>query len=232
VAMPLRYEQAFGGIDRTHPNANRHDADLRNPVGVGFHRNSDTSAIINTPLPNLEDPRAAIVSWSDKPEPIGFGVIGRGWKPRIAFAGTYNETWMKDRFPFLPADFDDQYFLSAAADQQVAFLKGGQAIRCINMAPRGIVSFLIPKIDLPITFRFDNRRVELEPNLDTLIVEPDKYRFVAIWRATVPLGRKLRALREVLVGEAPWASYPRRRNGKPFFRSLSELVEWRRALRR
>jgi hypothetical protein len=229
VTMPVIYERAFGGSDHTHPNPSHHGSDLRNPLGVGFRKNSDPRAILDTPLPNLEDPANAIRVWNERPAPMGFGVVGRGWQPRIKYAGTYDERWLDERFPILPEDFDTQYFLCAPADQQVPSLRDGDIIRCANMAPDPIVSFSVPKADLPITFRFRDKDVGVQPTLDTIIVEPDKYRFIANWRATVPLGRKLNALREVLVGEAPPAPQPRLRNGKPYFRSLSELAKWRQA---
>jgi len=232
ITMALLYERAFGGLDQTHPNPNRHGVELRNPVGVGFHRNSDPSTIVGTPLPNLEDPKNPILAWSHRPVPVGFGTIGRGWQPRISFAGTYDDAWLNDRFPFLPDDFDDQYFLSSPVDQQIPFLKGGEVVRCANMAPQRIVSFSVPSVHPPVLFRFQDKNIESEPNLDTLIVEPDQHRFIAIWRATVPLGRKLRALREVRVGNPILVNNQRRRNGKPYFRSLSDLVKWRHDVRR
>ncbi len=203
LKMPLIFERAFGGSDHLHPNSKRHGTELRNPIGVGFHKNPDLKTIEKTSLPNLEDPRHPIQKWSDTPPPIGFGFIGRGWQPRIKYAGTYDDKWLEERFPFLPDDFDDQYFLSAPVDQQVHFLKGGETVRCINMTPEGKFQLTVPTMQIPIMFRFRDREERVEPNLDTLIIEPDERRCLVIWRATVPVGRKLTALREVLVGVQP-----------------------------
>src|SRR5262249_34475172 len=104
VTMPLVYERAFGGSDHTHPKPKYHGSELRNLVGVGFHRNSDAPTIEGTPLPNLEHPRQPMSSWSDTPPPVGFGVIGRNWQPRLKYAGTYDERWFNERRPFLPED--------------------------------------------------------------------------------------------------------------------------------
>jgi hypothetical protein len=200
VKMPLVFERAFGGSDHSHPKQKHQGTELRNPVGVGFHKNSDSKTIKNTRLPNLEHPGHPIREWSNTPPPVGFGILGRNWHPRIKFAGTYNEEWLNDRFPFLPEDFDEQYFLSAPVDQQMPYLRGGEFIRCTNMTDDRTLAFTLPEVRIPIVYRFRDRQVNEQPNLDTLIVEPDERRFLLVWRVNVPVGRKLAALREVLVG--------------------------------
>lgn len=69
----------------------------------------------------------------------------------------------------------------------------------------------------------------MEPNIDTVIVEPDQYRFVAVWRTSVPLGRKIHALREITVGRPPKSAAPARMlHGKPYFSSINEAITWRK----
>lgn len=229
IKMPLVFERAFGGSDHSHKDPKHHGSETRNLVGVGFHKNSDTKSIEGTHLPNLEHPRDPMKSWYDTPPPMGFGVLARNWLPRVKHAGTYDEKWLNERFPFLPDDFSDCYFQAPPPDQQVPFPKGGEAVRCMNMTPDMDLMFTVPRVAVPITFRFKDRNVVAEPNLDTVIVEPDQRRVLVAWRATVPVGRKLTALREIVVGAQP-------RNGpqaagKPHFRSLAELSEWRKGLR-
>jgi hypothetical protein len=227
VTMPLVYERAFGGSDQSHPNAKQHGAELRNLVGVGFHKNAD--AVDGTRLPNLEDPRRPILTWSDTPPPVGLGVVGRNWQPRIKYAGTYDQRWLDERFPFLPEDFDARYYQAAPADQQVPYLQGGEVVRCLRMSAEGKFEVHVPKMEVPIIFRFRDRDVPATPNLDTLIVEPDRRRFLAVWRTSVPLGRKLNALREVVVGIQPRRTFAGQPDGKRQFVSLEELAAWNRA---
>ena len=56
--MPLIYERAFGGWDRSHPNPEKHSFEPRNPVGTGFRakRGKFEEGIR---LPNLEDSPAS-----------------------------------------------------------------------------------------------------------------------------------------------------------------------------
>ena len=164
MKLPLVYDRAFGGSDHTHENPKKQGTEFRNPVGVGFHKNSDTKTINGTMLPNLEDPRHPVRKWSDMPEPMGFGHVGRGWQPRVKFAGTYDDQWLKDQFPFLPADFDPQYFQSAPSDQQVPYLQGGEVVRCTNMTSDGRpMVFAVPAITVPVAFRFRNREIHKNP---------------------------------------------------------------------
>jgi hypothetical protein len=226
VTMPLLYERAFGGSDHSHSDPKHHGSELRNLVGVGFHKNAD--AIDGTPLPNLEDPTRPIMSWSDTPPPVGLGVVGRNWRPRLKFAGTYDQRWRDERFPFLPEDFDFQYFQSAPTDQQFPHFEGGEAIRFSNVTANGVFEVHVPRFDVPLVYRFRARDVPATPRLDTLIVEPDLGRVLAVWRAAVPLGRKLHALREVVVGPQPKPQVVPA-NGKRRFNSLADLAAWNRA---
>jgi hypothetical protein len=227
--MPLTYERAFGGADQTHQNPKYHGAEVRNTIGVGFHKNADPETIEGQPLPNLENPRTPMRTWSDAPPPVGYGPVGRNWQPRLKFAGTYDERWRDERFPFLPQDFDPQYFQSASLDQQVSHFEGDEVVRCLNMTENGVFEARVPRFDLPLRFRFRDRDVQTTPKLDTLIAEPALGRILAIWRASVPLGRKIHALREVLVGPQPTAVRVAGTDGKRRFASLEELAVWNRA---
>ncbi len=226
--MPLVFERAFGGSDHSADQPKYQGTDLRNPVGVGFHKNRASEAIEGTPLPNLEDPLHLISEWSDRPPPVGFGFIGRNWHPRVKYAGTYDERWMEERLPFLPADFDDQYFQAAPVDQQFSYLRGGEVVRCTNLTPEGDFSFVIATMDVPLVFRFRDRDERVLPHLDTLVVEPARRRYLATWRGVVPLGRKLNALREVGVGPG---SARRVIPDKPHYESLNELAFWTKLMR-
>lgn len=229
VTMPLVYERAFGGSDLSHANARYQGSELRNPLGVGFHLNSDAETIEGQPLPNLERPRHLMTSWSLKPQPIGFGSLGRNFQPRLGHAGTYDQRWRDERFPFLPDDFDAQYFQSAPTDQQVAYFEGGEVVRCLEMTESGVFEVRVPRFDIPLVFRFRDREVPATPKLDTFIVEPSLGRVLAIWRTSLPLGRKIHALREVVVGPQPNRVAVAGTNGKRRFGSLEELASWNRA---
>jgi hypothetical protein len=233
VEMPLTFERAFGGQDESR-GPGRASVEPRNLVGVGFHPHRDAAQIEGTPLPNLERPGQTISSPRDQPEPIGLGYVGRAWAPRIAYAGTYDTRWRDERAPFLPADFDSRYFQSAPADQQFPYFQGGERIRCVHMAAEPIVQYVIPSLPVPVGFRFVDREIERMGVLDTVILEPHHSLAMLVWRARVPIGKKLNALREIVVGARPRdtrgtpIAY---RRGKPVFSGLDAAVRWLRARR-
>lgn len=106
--MPITYERAYGGMDLTGDDPNRHDWELRNPAGCGFATKS--KHVIGQPAPNVEYPQSLMTRWSQRPTPAGFGPIAGHWSPRVELAGTYDEKWEKTRQPLLPEDFDERYY--------------------------------------------------------------------------------------------------------------------------
>ena len=100
----------------------------------------------------------------------------------------------------------------------------------MNMSPLGEVSFAVPRIEIPINYRFRDRSIATEPNLDTLILEPGLRRFIATWRATIPLGRKIHSLREVTVGRLRSSVKRLTASRKPHFESINEAIAWHRKL--
>ena len=226
VEMPLVWERAFGGMDNSHDNPKRHGGELRNLVGVGFRSNPDADAVEGLPLPNLEHPNERMRDWKDRVVPIGFSPLGRAWQPRAAYAGTYDDDWLETRSPYLPQDFDERYFQSAPADQQMGYLSGGEEVLCGNMSADRQFRFKVPRLRVPVHYGFRDRDETVEPVLDTLIAEPDQRRFMLVWRAKTVLGHKLNSLREIRVGEPRTVNYRLLRSGKPRFKSLSDLITW------
>jgi hypothetical protein len=220
VTMPLTWDRAFGGSDSSHERIASNGSELRNLVGVGFHLNSDARTILGEPLPNVERPDMPMRAWSDRPEPIGFAPVGRGWRPRIGFAGTFDQKWMDDNLPFLPDDFDNRYFQSAPLDQQLSELPAGAAWRCRHMDATGEFVVRLPPMAIPVRFRFEHRTESQTVRPDTVLIEPEPRRLVLIGRVAAMLPRKFTALREIEVGEAKRTVRP----GKPHYRNLGDAV--------
>ncbi|HYO56796.1 DUF2169 domain-containing protein [Archangium sp.] len=231
--MPLTFDRAFGGQDDSKGLANV-AVEQSNPVGVGFNPYREGKKVEGMSLPNLEHPMQRLTSYRDRVDPVGFGCIGRNWKARVDYAGTYDQRWRDEVAPFLPADFDSRYFQSAPADQQFPMFEGGEVIRCVHMAARPVVEYRIPSLKVPVSFGFVGDEVERFGALDTVILEPHLSLAVLVWRASAPLGKKLHTLRSIAVGEQPHrtnANPQAYRHGKPFFKGLSEAVRWLRQRR-
>ena len=185
--MPLIYERAFGGWDRSHPNPDKHTFEPRNPVGTGF-RCKKGKFEEGIRLPNLEDPRHPLKGFRDRPPPAGFGFTSPHWQPRAGFAGTYDKAWTKQRMPLLPTDFERRFFNAAPLDQVApGFLKADVAVEVINASPNGKISFNLPGL-LPPQCRVklrDRKDHQLKTRLDTVIINTDENLLFLIWRTNI-----------------------------------------------
>jgi hypothetical protein len=197
--IPLVYERAFGGWDRDVPDRRKHACEPRNPVGTGFRAAGGFAEHIR--LPNLEDPRAPIKSFGDRPPPAGFGFVSPHWQPRAALAGTFDEAWNKDRSPLLPKDFNRKH-MNAASPGLVApgYLRGNEPVVAVGVSPEGRLSFSLPGMATP-TVRValaDGAPQAVVMALDTVIIEPDDRRVLMIWRGNQVLRTGPHDVREVV----------------------------------
>ncbi|MGB0128042.1 MAG: DUF2169 domain-containing protein [Rhodocyclaceae bacterium] len=197
--MPIVYERAFGGFDAKSETPDK-DWDWRNPLGTGFAV-SGTNAI-GMMLPNVEDPRNLVGAWEDRPPPAGFGAIASHWQPRVGFAGTYDDNWMKTRQPLLAEDLDYRYFQCAPSDQQAPeFLAGGESVVLLRLTPGGDLRFTLPKLCFAFETRFYDGSREIHQNrqLHTVILEPDFPRVSLVWHSALPCHFKVQKLERTVI---------------------------------
>ncbi len=129
--MDLRYENSYGS-----------DGYNKNPVGKGYKKEQGDSGSEMWPLPNIENIQHRINSSDDHPDPAGFAPLGKMWHERFSKMGTYKGTWLKERWPWFPKDFDWSHFNAAPSDMQVeGYLRGDEKLFFENLHPR---SFKLP----------------------------------------------------------------------------------------
>src|SRR5262249_51916032 len=152
--------------------------------------------------------------------------IGRNWRPRIQFAGTYNNEWLENHAPFWPDDFDYRYFQTAPPDQQLPYPTGGEEVLLENLTANGHVRFNLPSLTLPVLFiPHRGKDQEVQAVIDTVLIEPDLGTFTLTWRASLAMRRSCFDIAQVIVGEMPKAWHRARRSGgKPYYRSLAEFI--------
>ncbi|MCL4747373.1 MAG: DUF2169 domain-containing protein [Burkholderiaceae bacterium] len=195
------YDVAFGGADTNHDDASKHAWYAPNPVGRGFHRHLRSDWVDGRPLPDTEALDDPVTRPDGAYAPMACGPIGRGWAARAKFAGTYDDKWLDEHFPFLPPDFDEAYYQSAPADQQLALGVGGQRVVLANLTPDGGRVFDLPAFEAPVVvFPKNGAREDLLASLDTIVFEPDLERFTMSWRVARPLKRSIFEVAQVLVG--------------------------------
>ena len=182
--MPLIYERAFGGWDRSHVDPPHHACETRNPSGTGFHLGwpGDVAAL---EAPNIEDPRERITSLHDRPPPVGFGFTSPHWQPRARWAGSYDEAWATARKPLLPADFDRRYFNAASPGLIAAgHLRGDEEAVLLGVTGRERMTFFLPAIPPPavtVSLRSGGGS-RIDTVLDTVLVDADRMQLVLTWR--------------------------------------------------
>lgn len=233
TTMPISYNNAYGGIDKPAEDPTTHKWYLLNPVGAGYH----PRAPVGTPLPNTEEIGEPVSRPNGNYKPMAFGPVGRSWRQRIRWAGTYDNKWMDDNFPFLPVDFDERYFQCGAEDQQTDYLKGGEEVVLVNLTPAGRTVLKLPALREPFDFLYKNGdEKRIAGVVDTLMIEPDLGRFTLSLRASIPLRRNLHEIRSIALGRV--LPQPIGEEGevqevleKPHYKSLADLVDANRAKR-
>jgi hypothetical protein len=196
--MPLRWELAWGGIapargDEVPPH------EPRNPVGRGIV-GADGVPADARPLPNLEDPDALLEEPGARPPPACFAPVAPAWQPRRGFAGTYDDAWIKGRAPYLPLDFDPRYFHVAPPELIApAFLQGGEPVLLKGFSVGEPLAFELPRCGLELAFDFDGGVQPRPARLETVLFEPDAGRFQMLWRAALPVDKKLLKLTTIEV---------------------------------
>ena len=135
----------------------------------------------------------------------GFGVVASHRQPRVGFAGTYDDRWMRTRQPLLAEDMDERWYQSAPADQQApAFLRGGEPVVLHNLSPQGRMQFVLPKVYLGFETRFydGSRQLHTRRALHTVILEPDHAegpRVSLVWHSALPCHFKVQKLERTVI---------------------------------
>ncbi len=177
--MSIIYENSFGGSNFKNNLHGKGNAPIIGENGQEFW-----------PLPNIEDPNHLITLPDDRPDPAGFSPIGRMWPLRAKNrVGTYDEKWLKERWPYFPMDFDWGFFNCAPSDMQMnRFLTGDESLYFENLHPEiqhyhsqlpGIRArcFINKQIE-----EEETRFQEIELHLDTLWVDMDEEKVHLVWR--------------------------------------------------
>lgn len=205
--MPLTYENAFGGSYIAKAKGKQgepageiilHDV---NPVGRGYcepGKKSDDGG----KLPNLEDPANLIKQPGDSPAPMGFGFIAPTWKPRIEYVGTYDDAWQKNRAPYLPENFSNQFFNAAPVGLVCnEYQKGGELVILVGVCPEGPAKFRLPEIHPKCSVSVGGRIEKPEMLLETIVFEPDERRFSMTWRASLKCDKEVLKVQAVQITE-------------------------------
>lgn len=154
--VPLRYELAFGGTVRDGDREREFEG---NPWGIGYVPSAGDERRERIDAPRIEDPRDPVTGFGKTYRPEGFGVWGRTWSPRLQRAGTFDEAWLRERWPVLPPDFDFAYWNCAHPDLIApAPMRGDEAIELDGVDPNGPRRHRLPGHDVFLLAGDDDER--------------------------------------------------------------------------
>ena len=192
--VPLRWELAFGGADRSDPG--RAMIDPRNDLGRGIAR--DPRRLVGTPASQIEDPSKALGRGTLTP--AGFGALHRHWEPRRLFAGTYDDAWEQTRMPLLPVDFDPRFHVASPTDQwSETPLRSDAPLEVDGATSDGPLRAALPRLSIGISSRIEGKVTDHRTHLDRVLIDADRRRVELTYRAGVLLPGKLERLDDVRI---------------------------------
>jgi hypothetical protein len=192
--VPLRWELAFGGVDRSDPARQR--AEPRNDLGRGVAR--DPRTLVGQPAVQIESADAPLGKGAMTP--AGFGALHRHWVPRRDFAGTYDEAWEQTRMPLLPRDFDPRFHVSAPDDQwSPSPLRSDEPLEVDGATAEGVLRARLPRVAVGVSSRVSGAVTDHRCPLGRVLVDGDKRRVELTFRASVPIPDKLERLDDIRI---------------------------------
>ncbi|RJQ70915.1 MAG: DUF2169 domain-containing protein [Desulfobacteraceae bacterium] len=197
--IPIVFERAYGGNDRSNKDPQKHEYEPMNPVGVGFRSKKGNLPKEGSPLPNFEDPNKLIKRITDRPKPTGFGFIAPSWTPRREFAGTCDKAWQTSRMPLLPVDFDTRFFNAAnPALLYPGFMKGNESVEIAGASRLGTIRFDLPGLYPECLVEDANEESAVKMNLDKVCFNTDEDQMVLVWSGNYPVPGEFRAIKKVV----------------------------------
>lgn len=168
--LPLRWDRAYGGKAQRGKARIGHED---NEEGRGFYL--EEKAAEGGPLPNIEDPRALVSQWSDRPRPINFA-------PVPATSRLMAENFVKIDDTTGAVEYRGATFNCAHPALRVAALRGGEGVRLNGMTPGAPLVFALPRDEYAVEVSLEDRRYSFRAPLDTVYLFPEERRVALTYR--------------------------------------------------
>jgi hypothetical protein len=192
--VPIRYELEYGGA-YTAPNGEQrlHEA---NPSGWGFVDERTLDRARTYPGPQWHPPSGPVPELNVEDFPLaGLGPVARPWQSRLRYAGTYDESWdrqrradtMSGRVADYPSDFDLRFFQCAhPLLASAAHLAGDEQLGLSGLvADRTDFLTRLPGTTLSASLRNEHGWRDVPMPLDTVHVDLDRSLVYLCWRLTL-----------------------------------------------
>ncbi|SAI69938.1 Uncharacterized protein conserved in bacteria [Bordetella ansorpii] len=204
TAEPLLHEVCFsnplgsGWLDKREPR-------IRRKAGQQERKEITAPQIVQSdePLPapvmgehpegSVDARKMAELAHAYGVAPAGYGPLGRAWAPRLALAGTYDDTWLQTRHPGVPSDIDFRYWNGAPDDQQLPYLPPDFCLEAWNLTPHattgGHVRVVMPGHRPFLLMRMDSGVMLPLPMItDTVILDTEAMTLTLTHRTWIPAG--------------------------------------------
>jgi len=196
--VPIRYELAFGGLYGEGKSAKVCE---ENPVGRGFLGGKSPPKDAPIPAPQIESPDHPVDKLDRVTRPEGFGPIARSWQPRLRKAGTFDDAWLRSRWPDIPDNFDFAHYNSAHPDLIApGYLKGDEPVELHGFHTDGPVKTALPNFTVFCLVRLLDGVIAPAPmHLDTIVFDVDAHLAYLTWRCRIPAKLGVRVLESRMI---------------------------------
>lgn len=165
-SVPISWHHAFGGPKPLRPGQVP-PAEVHPNNGIGPGLLDPHHSPLDRPLtaPQVEAPDDPILDWRADHVPQGFAPVPPWWQFRLQYAGTYDERWIAERHPVLPADFDFKFWQCAHPDLIAdPWLNGDETVEFAHMHPEmALLRTRLPGVSLQATLRRERQKPERFP---------------------------------------------------------------------
>lgn len=121
--------------------------------------------------------------------------MSRWWQSRLQYAGTYDDAWRDNRYPFLPDDFDERFYNSAHPELICpGHLSGNECIVLEGFLPDAdrVVTGLPGYQPIFVLTDQQGRPHTQVPLADTLTINLDERLIYLTWRLVVPADKEMK----------------------------------------
>lgn len=205
--MELHMGRAFGG-----------PGFAKNPWGRGRVPEPLEDGATARRLPNLEQADDPVDHMDEIVEPVVLGPLPTTWPARMALAGTYDTAYARDRWPWLPKDFDWRFFQEAPPDQRLreGYFRGDERVEVTGLHPevpqlRSRLPAIAPRVFADLTRPGHEPSFEEVPlRLDTVVWDGETGKLLCTWRGVLEIpSETLDEVRHLFVAHDPLGG-PRR----------------------
>jgi hypothetical protein len=137
----------------------------------------------------VEAPGEPITELGKTYRPQGLGPLARAWQPRRGLAGTFDDDWLRTRWPALPRDFRFDHYNSSHPDLIApAYIRGDEPVLLEGLSPEGPLAFRLPGHVVLLMLRLKDGQFQAAGMpLDTVEIDAGRRECSLVWRLKLPV---------------------------------------------